>query len=165
MSFEETYTAYYPELIRYGRQLNINRDDLADLVQETFMKYHIELEKEIAFENPRAWLYKVMLNLVKTRNNTKSLHATKIQQYNITEGVQTTNETSDIKERRKLVSEVLQKIPERERNLLILYHHGLKYKEMAEVLELNPNSVGTYLVRAINKVKEIINKEYHEVFG
>ena len=47
MSFEETYKAYYPELIRYGRQLNVNRGDLDDVVQETFLKYHIELEKNI----------------------------------------------------------------------------------------------------------------------
>ena len=165
MSFKETYTKYYPELIRYGHQLNVNRVDIDDVVQETFMRYHIELKKNTTFENTRAWLYKVMLNLVKTRNNTRSLHASKIRHYRVAEVGQNTNEIIEIKERRKLVFQVLQKIPEKERNLLILYHHGLKYKEIAEALEMNPNSVGTFLVRAINKVKEILNRENYEVFG
>ena len=47
MSFKKTYDKYYPELVRYGRQLNVNEVDIEDLVQETFMKYHIELRKKV----------------------------------------------------------------------------------------------------------------------
>lgn len=163
MSFKDAYIKYYPELIRYGRQLNINQDDLADVVQETFLKYHIELEKNIVFENSRAWLYKVMLNLVKTRNNTKSLHESRIRHYRLTQADHHSDESYDKKERRELVFRLLHRLPEKDQHILILYHQGLKYKEIAEVLEMNSGSVGTYLVRAINKVRELLNKEYHEL--
>jgi len=165
MSFNETYIRYYPELVRYGRQLNINRDDLEDIIQETFIKYHVELERKIVFENTRAWLYKVMLNLLRTRNNTKSLHESRIEHYRLTEVDRKTINDYDKNERRELVFQVLRKIPEKDRNILILYHQGLKYREIAEVLEMNPKFVGTYLVRAINKLKDILMKDYHELFG
>ncbi|MCK5135460.1 MAG: hypothetical protein KAR19_06690 [Bacteroidales bacterium] len=81
MSFNETYYKYHPELIKYGRQLCAVKIDIDDLVQETFLKYHIELSKNVVIENTRAWLYKVMLNLAITQNNKKNLHDTKIKQY------------------------------------------------------------------------------------
>ena len=79
MSFKKTYYKYYPELVRYGRQLNVNEIDIEDLVQETFMKYHVELSKDVVFENTRAWLYKVLLHQVINKNNSKSLHESKIK--------------------------------------------------------------------------------------
>ncbi|RLB67793.1 MAG: hypothetical protein DRH08_02765 [Deltaproteobacteria bacterium] len=56
MSFNETYNKYYPELIKYGQQLCAVKIDIDDLVQETFLKYHIELSKNVVIENTRAWL-------------------------------------------------------------------------------------------------------------
>jgi RNA polymerase sigma-70 factor (ECF subfamily) len=56
-------------------------------------------------------------------------------------------------------------MPEDEKNLLLLYHNGLKYKEIARVLDLNPASVGTMLVRAIDKLKHLLKSEYYELFG
>ena len=133
MSFKETYARYYPELVRYGRRLNINRDDLEDLVQETFIKYHIELERKTVFENTRAWLYKVMLNLLKTRNNKKSLHKSKIEHYSLTEVDRKTIDDYDKNERRELVFQVLRRIPEKERNLLILYNQGLRIHDIQQL--------------------------------
>jgi RNA polymerase sigma-70 factor (ECF subfamily) len=60
---------------------------------------------------------------------------------------------------------MLEKLPEENKNLLLLYHNGLKYKEIAKVLNLNPNSVGTMLVRSIDKLKQLLKTEYYELFG
>ena len=59
---------------------------------------------------------------------------------------------------------MLEKLPEKDRSILLLYNHGLSYAEMAEVLEINPNSVGTTLVRAINTLKELLKHHYNEMF-
>lgn len=164
MSFKETYYKYYPELVRYGRQLNVDKVDIEDFVQETFMKYHIELSKDVVFENTRAWLYKVLLNLVITKNNTKVLHESKIKHLRIPDAKNDINEVYAKKERRELVFQVLNQLPDREKNLLLLYHNGLKYKEIAEVLNINPNSVGKLLVRSITKLKLLLKTNYHELF-
>lgn len=50
---------------------------------------------------------------------------------------------------------MLNKLQEKEKDILLLYHNGFSYAEMAEIMEINPNSVGKTLVRAIEKLKEI----------
>jgi hypothetical protein len=47
MLFDEAYYQYYPELVRYGRQLQMDESDVEDLVQETFMRLHVELSKKV----------------------------------------------------------------------------------------------------------------------
>jgi RNA polymerase sigma-70 factor (ECF subfamily) len=51
-------------------------------------------------------------------------------------------------ERRQSVRRSLLKLPERQAQLLLLRHAGLSYKELADVLQLAPGSVGTLLARA-----------------
>ena len=41
--------------------IKFGKVDIEDLVQETFLKYHIELRKNVVFKNTRAWLYKVFM--------------------------------------------------------------------------------------------------------
>lgn len=164
MSFKKTYYKYYPELVRYGRQLNVNEADIEDLVQETFMKYHIELGKDVVFENSRAWLYKVLHNQVMTKNNSKSLRESKLKYFRTQHADRFQTDTIEKDERRELVFQILEKLPDKEKNLLLLYHNGLKYKEIAEVLDMNPNSVGTIIVRSMAKLKKLLKTEYHELF-
>jgi len=164
MSFNEAYYQYYPELVRYGRQLQLDEADIEDLVQETFIRLHMELLKEVAFANIRAWLYKVLRNLILTGINSKNLHQGKLEHYKNPNTEKDTLEELANKELSELVFKVLDQMPENEKDLLLLYHNGLKYKEIAEVLNINPKSVGTMLVRAINKLKLLLQKEYHELF-
>ncbi len=164
MSFNETYYKYYPELIKYGRKLCAAKIDIDDLVQETFLKYHIELSKNVEIENARAWLYKVLLNLAITHNNKKNLHDTKIKHYKRPDIEIGIDEKFANKERSELVFQVLDQLPNKEKNLLLLYHNGLKYKEISEVLEINPNSVGKLIVRSIAKLKQLLKTDYHELF-
>lgn len=164
MVFNEAYYQYYPELMRYGRQLQLSESEIEDLVQETFLRLHVELDKKVVFENIRAWLYKVLYNLVITRINRKSLHQSKLEHYKNLNTGNNTLEEFEKKEQGELVLKVLEQMPDPEKNLLLLYHNGLKYKEIAEVLEINPKSVGTMLVRAIGKLKILLKTEYHELF-
>ncbi len=164
MTFTETYNKYYPELIRYGRQLNIDKQDIEDLTHETFIRYYKETSKNIKIENPRAWLYKVLYNLVITKKNARTLHESKIDEMTHAEDIQDIDEERAKAERKTLVFKTLHRLPVKEKNLLLLYHNGLKYKEIAEILEIKPNSVGTYLVRTINKLKTLLKEDYHELF-
>ena len=165
MSFKETYFRYYPDLVRYGRQLQMNEADMEDLVQETFLRYHLELGKKVIIRNKRAWLYKVFHNLALSRKQSKMSQTRKMKQYQMFANEFEPGPVLEQQERSDLVFRILEKMPEDEKNLLLLYHNGLKYKEIARVLGLNPASVGTMLVRAIDKLKHLLKSEYYELFG
>ena len=67
-------------------------------------------------------------------------------------------------EKQSIVLEMLDKLTKKDREILLLYHNGFSYAEMAEILGINPNSVGKTLVRAIEKLKIILKTQYHEMF-
>jgi RNA polymerase sigma-70 factor (ECF subfamily) len=143
----------------------MNEADMEDLVQETFLRYHLELGKKVFIRNKRAWLYKVFHNLALSRKQSQISHTRKMKQYQMFASVNESGSELEQQERSDLVFRILEKMPEDEKNLLLLYHNGLKYKEIARVLDLNPASVGTMLVRAIDKLKHLLKSEYYELFG
>jgi RNA polymerase sigma-70 factor (ECF subfamily) len=165
MSFDEVYSQHYHELRLFGRQFNISPEKTEDLLQETFLRFYLELKKNIVFENPRAWLYKVLLNLFKTQ-----LNSDKREPYNPENTIMNKNSSDDlqeeylINEKQRIVFDMLNKLPEREKCILLLYHNGFSYAEMAEILGMNVNSVGKTIVRAIDKLKETIKLHYNEMF-
>lgn len=165
MSFDEVYKKYYKELRRFGCQLNISVERSEDLVQETFLRFYNELKKDVVFENPRAWLYKVFLNLFKTHinSNRHELNDTEIL-------VKAEERNFDLQseyirnEKQRIVLEMLDQLTKKEKELLLLYHNGFSYTEMAEIMGINPGSVGKTLVRAIERLKETLKIHYHEMF-
>ena len=165
MSFDDVYRKYYRELRRFGRQLNLPEEKCKDLTQETFMKFYVGLNNGDTFRNPRAWLYKVFLNQFKTLCNSRKYELPDVESRLVSENLSTDIiEEYAKKEKQRIVFEMLEKLPEKDRSILLMYNHGLSYAEMAEALEINPNSVGTTLVRAINTLKELLKHHYNEMF-
>jgi RNA polymerase sigma-70 factor, ECF subfamily len=165
MSFDEIYKAYYKELRRFSRQLNHSTEKSEDLVQETFMKLYLELTKKSSINNPKAWLYKVLLNSYRTQFTSEKKEF---------QAMEALNDYNDVPydlhrdffngEKQEIVFKMLDYLPDNVREILVLYNNGFSYAEMAEIMGLNPASVGTTLVRAINKLKEILKIHYHEMF-
>ena len=165
MAFDEVYKEHYNELRRFGRQLNISPDKCEDLNQETFLRFYVELKKEVVFENPRAWLYKVYLNLFKTQYNSRKYEPENPGiQIRIDEPATDLNEEYSKNEKQRIVLEMLDQLKDREKEILLLYHNGFSYAEMAEIMGINPNSVGKTLVRAIDRLKETLKVKYYEMF-
>jgi RNA polymerase sigma factor (sigma-70 family) len=67
-------------------------------------------------------------------------------------------------EKQRIVMTELNLLPEKDRNLLILYKQELSYNEIAQILDMNVTSVGTTLARAIEKFSENLKKKHHELF-
>ena len=55
------------------------------------------------------------------------------------------------------------KLGEKDRVMILLYRDNFSYREIAEILEINYNSVGKMLSRVIDKLKTIIG-ESNELF-
>lgn len=165
MSFDEIYKEYYKELRRFSLQLNHSVVKNEDLVQETFIKFYLELRKNNSIRNPRAWLYKVLLNSYRTQFTSEK------KELQVMEALDNHNDLpydfqADLfsGEKQKIVLKVLETLPDNVREILVLYNNGFSYSEMAEIMNINPASVGTTLVRAISKLKEILKLHYHEMF-
>jgi len=165
MNFEGLYKKHYRELFCFAHQLTGCRHGSEDLVHESFIRLFNECNNGTQILNCRAWLYKVLLNLHKTNVSSEKRRTEKLQ-------LEANTEISDEdlhkqlaqREKESIVTGAMKLLPERDRNILILYRRGLTYDEMAEVLEMNKTSVGTTLARAIEKLQNNLKKNYHELF-
>lgn len=165
MSFDKIYYQHYHELRRFGHQFRISPEKIEDLIQETFLRFYLEVKKSVVFDNPRAWLYKVLLNLFKT-NLAKEKRELKNSNYLKEEG-DTSSDIQDeyiINEKQRIVYKMLRQLCEKEKTILLLYNMDFSYSEIAEIMDINPNSVGKMLVRTIKKLKNELKIHYHEMF-
>jgi RNA polymerase sigma-70 factor (ECF subfamily) len=165
MSFDEVYRNYYNELRRFSRQLSLSAESSEDIIQDTFLKFYLELNKNIEFNNPRAWLYKVFLNQFRTRMERDNLiNGSNGQLAGQRKFAGDLHEDYIKNERRQIVIQMLEKMVNRDKEILMLYHNGFSYAEMSEITGISPNSIGKTLVRAIESLKETIKIHYHELF-
>jgi RNA polymerase sigma-70 factor (ECF subfamily) len=165
MTFEETYQTYYKELYRFSYQLTQSDSDSKDLVHNVFLKYHSATIKKTRIINVKAWLYKVLYNNYLTQvakgHNHKRIENRVFsnQQFSYDP-----NEDYNKEELRNILLGLMATMQENEYALLLMYYNGLKYKEIAEILKINPKSIGKTLSRTIEKFVSIVRKEYHEMF-
>jgi RNA polymerase sigma-70 factor (ECF subfamily) len=61
------YREYRPRLFRYLHSLNLKRDPAEEVIQETFMRLTVELEKKGSMENVQGWVVRVAHNLAMKR--------------------------------------------------------------------------------------------------
>ena len=164
MNFEEIYIKHYRKLFCFAFQCTLSKHDSEDLVQETFTRFLKEIRRGTEINNTQAWLYKVLTNLINTNKSRAKQQIWKLKQNGSamqSEDFQT-EYSSD--EKKRIISGELKQMPSDERKLLILYNRGLKYEEIAEILDMNPNSVGTTLARTIQKFRNTLKTKYHELF-
>ena len=151
-AFEQLFRRYY----RPVRQILVRMladDDLADdLAQETFVAlYSHPPQLQMDDEMLRAWLFRVALN--RGYNALRSRRRAEARLPGLYEGEREGERDPEAEalrtEQRELVRAALATLPERQAKLLILrQQEGLKYAEIATILEVAPGSVGTLLVRA-----------------
>lgn len=164
MDFENIYKTYYISIFKYLLQLTRCEETGKDLVQEVFESLYIQIQKKKEIKDIKAWLFKSAYNRFVNHFSKQKYNLAYIQETTKT-GTHFENETDiEADEKLKQLEAGLKKLEPQAYHLIILYQQGLKYKEMAEILEMNPASVGKTLTRTINKLRTIIKEECHELF-
>lgn len=144
----ELFGAEFPRLFRYLDRLSGDSDLAADLAQEAFVRLH---RRGAMPERPALWLVTVALNLFRNVRSTTSRRRRLLILWRARddEGVDpasTAGEQGDGPSAR--VRAAMSRISARDGELLVLRAEGYSYREIAVVLGLNENSIGTLLARA-----------------
>jgi RNA polymerase sigma factor (sigma-70 family) len=147
-----------------------NAQEAEDLTQEAFMKAFNSLEtfnEEFAFST---WLMKIASN-----NCIDFLRKRKLKTYSIHDPIQYKDEKIEIDlpdqgpspersllqvERRRMIEEAINELPERYRYVIILRHKEEKsYEEISDILNLPLGTVKAQIFRA----REILNRKLREI--
>jgi RNA polymerase sigma-70 factor, ECF subfamily len=151
ISFDEAFTQYHRTVFRTARSVVQDGGLAEDVTQEVFLRLYKHIDTLPDSEMVRPWLIRVALNVARNTIRGNIRANTREENY--------VKESGDVFERSieidyeeaagiNEIYRALNKIKEPLRSCLVLKQQGLSYKEIASSLELNENSIGTYVARA-----------------
>lgn len=138
------YASTYRDLVRFLHRKVWDADQAQDLAQETFVR---ALDQDP--DHPRAWLFTVAANLARdeARRAARRAHLTLVEADPPDPGRDPAAET-EAREREAIARAALERLTERDRDLLLLWDAGLSYDEIAAQTGLARTAIGTSLARA-----------------
>ena len=137
--FSQIYSTYFIKMTRFSQAYVIAEEDAENIVQDIFLYLWEHPEVFRTIDNMDAFLF----TLVKNRCLNFLKHSLYINEK------KRTLETAE-----ELIDEVIGKLPERCREIFILSRmEGLKYKEIAERLDISVNTVENQMSIALRKLK------------
>jgi RNA polymerase sigma-70 factor, ECF subfamily len=149
VDFDKAFAELYPSLFRYLHRLTGDEDAAEDIAQEAFVRL---LGHPLPDAEVRPWLFTVATNLV--RDGARKVERRKRlleSAPSLVNRPALPDEEMERVERIETVRDALDRIPERDRQLLLLREEGFKYDEIADVVGVAPASVGTLIARALRK--------------
>lgn len=155
------YRELYPRVVRFLHCKVWDLDRAQDLAQEAFVR---ALNHEP--DNPRAWVFTIAANLARDearsvirRKRHLALLKNEPQPAGGRSSVANPSEELERAETIAAVSRALERLNERDREILLLWDAGLNYGEIAQVTGLAPGAVGTTLARARRRLVEAFKQQ------
>lgn len=160
----EVYRATFQELVRFLHRKVWDPERARDLAQEVFVRA-LSYEPE----QPRAWVFKVALNLARDEARTvlrRKRHLALLKTHEAErDQIPSPEEDLAVEERWRGVRRALEALSERDREVLLLWDAGLSYREIADVTDLAPGAVGTTLARARQRLVDAYGELEQEQCG
>jgi RNA polymerase sigma factor (sigma-70 family) len=151
--FEEHHASLYRYLVR----LTGDSDLAHDAAQEAFTRLVARPPRD---EDPKAWLFTVATNLVRTwansRRRRRGLLEARIDRVPQPEPLPDPAASSEADERRRLVREALDRLSEKERTILLMREEGFTHREIGAAVGTTTGSVGTMLIRALDRLADAL---------
>ena len=155
-AFRGVFDELKPKLLRYCTYQCGDPDTAEDVVQEAMVR----LWRRSAGEppaDPEAWLFTTARHLILdgakvARNRRRLLASVPVR---ASEG-ELADRAVEREEERERVRGVLERMPERGREILMLRYSGFSYGEIAGRVGVAPGSVGTLLARAEHRFLELL---------
>ncbi|WP_188505679.1 RNA polymerase sigma factor [Parapedobacter pyrenivorans] len=162
-SFSMLYDAHWERLFRYVVRILPDEDDVADVVQETFILFWESDFDAREFNSVEAYLLVIARNLAFKRFR-EQLKRTQFEQRLMDHfGGGNSDMLMDIhtKELSQLIDAEVDKLPERMREVFTLSRkEHLSYKEIAERLNISDETVKKQISKSLRHLRLKLNEEY-----
>lgn len=159
-TFKQLFESYYLSLCIFCEKYVKDEDTAVDIVQEAFVRLW---NKKDEFENLfkiKAYLYKIVKNLSlneirnsKIRNNYKELSFLETEEFYRDALIE--------EESYRIFYSAIETLPSRSKEIILLSLKGLKNNEIAEYLEVSPNTIHTLKKGAYRKLRELLKQHFY----
>ncbi|MDD5730987.1 MAG: RNA polymerase sigma factor [Candidatus Omnitrophica bacterium] len=166
-AFEDLYRNSASFVYSVAFRITHNKADTEEVVQDVFMQIFKNL-KDFKFKSSfKTWAYRIAINTAINKYNRSSKDKNRLQSFGeepvIHSDIHKVPEFMEKEAREKEISSLLETLNPDQRTCLILREiEGLSYREIADALKINLNTVRTRLKRARQALMAGANrKELH----
>lgn len=155
-SVQELFEKYQNNLYAVAFNICKNAEDAKDVVQDTFIQYHLFRKEFDNEQHIRAWLIRVAIN--KAKNINRSFwHKNKRPLEDYMETL--TFETPESEE----LFETVMALPEKFRIVIhLFYYEDYSIREIADILKISESNVKVRLSRGRSLLKEKLQEEWED---
>lgn len=159
----ELFDQLRDRLLRYLSGFSVPVQDSEDIIQETFLALFQHLRRGKSRQHLRGWLFRVAHNLAlkhrRSQRNSKhdpeSMRAAEDLVINPAPNPEDEFATNQLRGR---IMAVLEALPEQNRWCLYLRAEGLRYREIAEILDMSLGSVANCLERSLAHLARAVER-------
>ncbi len=146
-------------LLRYLAGLGLSPQEAQDVAQDAFLSLHKHLSTGGPQANIRSWLFRVAHNRARSSqmSYTQRMGEPLDSAFDAASSAATPEQAVLAKEKWERLQGAVRSLAGQERECLMLRAEGLRYKEIAEVLEIPISTVSDTVERAIRKLAEKCN--------
>jgi RNA polymerase sigma-70 factor (ECF subfamily) len=157
---------YEAKLTRYVKRFIQNEDDIADIIQNVFIKVYCNLQSFDVDRLFNSWIYRIAHNETVTYLKKKGNEKISFLDFDTVFPHPFAKETADKytldKEQEAVLASSLSTIPLKYKEVLVLYYYeDLSYQEIADVLCIPTATVGVRLRRAKAHLHKHISSNHY----
>ncbi len=153
------FTQFRGPLLRYVSALGLALHDGEEIVQEVFIALFQHLRQGKPKTNLKGWVFRVAHNLAlkqRIRNGRREkLHRPEDESMECLAHEPNPEEHVAGSQRRERLLAIVETLPETDRCCLYLRAEGLRYRQIAEVLEISLGGVSLALGRALARLSQV----------
>jgi RNA polymerase sigma-70 factor (ECF subfamily) len=143
-------------MLRYLASFGLAIQDREEIVQEVFLSLFRHLRNGKSRANLRGWLFRVAHNLaLKRRSQARrdwNAHAEGAAEELIVDPAPNPEDLAASDQTRRMLWKVVEALPEQDRRCLALRAEGLRYREIAGVLNVSLGAVSISLTRSLARI-------------
>jgi len=145
-------------VLRYVISFGLPLQDAEDVVQEVFLALFQHLQRGRSRRNLRSWTFRVAHNLAlrrrgRTRTGIREVtNEAALPLNRMPDATPNPEDQAAAKQQRQRVLAAMGSLPEQDRRCLILRAEGLRFREIAQVLDISLGAVSLSLTRSLTRL-------------
>ena len=158
-AFEKLYYALFSKLIKFSIYYVNHREISEEIVSEVFVKCWNNRKELGHVQHPESYLFIAVKNQsLKHLKKASNMHMVEVDEheYKLVDYADPSKKI-ERKELHRQLDQAIETLPDQARMVFrLIKENGLKYKEVAELLDISPRTVQTQLFRAVAKLRDAL---------
>ena len=156
---------YQKKIYWLARKMVLDHDDADDITQEVFIKLFNSINKYRGESKFYTYLYKIAMNLsLNHLSKNKRNYSRKVdlnsEAYRISSKEKSSEEFLDEKERKKILEEAINILPEQQRAVFNLrFYDNLSFDEIGNILKKSTGGMKANYFHAVKKIEAFLKKK------